>query len=165
MHVSTICFLAIMLWIKSNRELRQKHLVSLMSAVRLSLLPVGFLMETVVNDPLLHDSIQCRDLLDEAKYFQMSQFSLVPTRSSRRTRPRMSYAGDVIFIGCSGDGKMIFVCCFAFLCLRSAFVMSCSDAWNCNLSQLLLLLLLLSYNRRPRMTLRSDRAACVRRTG
>lgn len=83
-----------MLWVKHDVEKRQEHLARLMSAVRLPLLSMPYLMERVEKEELIRKSLECRDYLDEAKYYQMSQVSLVPDISaSERTRPRKSYAG------------------------------------------------------------------------
>lgn len=98
---------AVMLWIKHDIENRRKHLARLMSSVKLPLLSLPFLMETVEKEELVKRDLECRDFLDEAKYFQMSQVSLVPDVSaSERTRPRKSYSGVLFCVGgrgASGD--------------------------------------------------------------
>lgn len=51
-------------------------------------------METVERDDIIRENLECRDLIDEAKYYQMSLASLVPTvKITERSRPRKSYAG------------------------------------------------------------------------
>ena len=88
------CLAAVLLWVKHDVAERRQHLPGLMSAIRLPLLSMPYLMETVEKEELIKKSLECRDYLDEAKYYQMSQVSLVPTvNASERTRPRKSYAG------------------------------------------------------------------------
>ncbi|KAL8616818.1 hypothetical protein ACOMHN_017855 [Nucella lapillus] len=98
---------AIIQWIKHDVDNRREHLAPLMSTVRLPLLPMTYLMENVEKEELVKKNLECRDFLDEAKYFQMSQVSLVPDVSaSERTRPRKSYAGVLFCVGgrgASGD--------------------------------------------------------------
>ncbi|KAK7097908.1 kelch-like protein 8 [Littorina saxatilis] len=94
---------AIMQWIKHDLDQRHKHLSQLIAAVRLPLLSMTYLMETVEKEELVRKNLECRDFLDEAKYFQMSQVSLVPDVSiSVRTRPRKSYAGVLFCVGGRG---------------------------------------------------------------
>lgn len=98
---------SVMKWIKHDLENRQKDLAVLMACVRLPLLSMAYLMETVEREELVRRNLDCRDFLDEAKYYQMSQVSLVPDVSnSKRTRPRESYAGVLFCVGgrgASGD--------------------------------------------------------------
>ena len=83
-----------MKWISHEKESRQEHLPKLLSGVKLPLLSLQYLMENVEKEELVKRNLECRDYLDEAKYYQMSQVSLVPDVSaSERTRPRKSYAG------------------------------------------------------------------------
>lgn len=95
---------AVMKWIKHDVENRREHLTQLMACVRLPLLSMSYLMETVEKEELVRRNLECRDFLDEAKYYQMSQVSLVPdVNNSKRTRPRDSYAGVLFCVGGRGS--------------------------------------------------------------
>nr|KAG5711643.1 hypothetical protein BaRGS_016825 [Batillaria attramentaria] len=98
---------AVIKWIKHDLDNRRDNLAQLMSCVRLPLLSMSYLMETVEKEELVRKNLECRDFLDEAKYYQMSQVSLVPdVNTSKRTRPRESYAGVLFCVGgrgASGD--------------------------------------------------------------
>lgn len=84
----------VMRWVKHDVMARECHLAKLISKLRLPLLDPKYLMETVETETLLKKSLDCRDLLDEAKYYQMSLVSLVPeVKVKENTQPRKSYSG------------------------------------------------------------------------
>ena len=89
-----IVYEAAMKWIKSNIDENRKHLADIMSRIRLSLLPPAYLVEIVGNEELLKKDLECRDLMDEAKNYQMFLANVIPEyKLGCRMRPRKSYAG------------------------------------------------------------------------
>lgn len=85
---------AVMMWIQHDIDNRKTHLPEIMSEVRLPLLNPSYLQQHVATNSLIRNSIECRDYLDEAKFYHMSLASLVQKIPlSRRTRARKSYAG------------------------------------------------------------------------
>jgi len=92
-----------MCWIKSNIDDNSSHLSSLISRLRLAQLPTGYLLATVCSEALIRQDTVCRDFLDEAKHYQMSQAQLIPATGlalnlSEHLLPRRSYAGMYIYI-------------------------------------------------------------------
>lgn len=90
-----------MLWIKHDVETRREVLPKLLSKVRLPLLPLSYLRMYVESDSLIRKSLECRDLLDEARHYQIWHVSRLPTSHlpvKERTRPRKSYSGNIISI-------------------------------------------------------------------
>ncbi|CAL1545214.1 unnamed protein product [Lymnaea stagnalis] len=100
-------YTAILSWIKHDTEKRGEFLSSLLAMIKLPLLNPTFLVEQVEKDELIRNNLKCRDLLDEAKSYKMSQASLVPEINiTERSRPRKSYAGVLFCVGgrgASGD--------------------------------------------------------------
>jgi len=97
---------AVMNWVKHDIGERKQYLSQLLTHVRLPLLDTKFLVTKVGNDPLIKQDQTCRDLIDEAKDYQL----LPQERSlnqSVRTKPRKPViTGEVLFaVGgwCSGD--------------------------------------------------------------
>ena len=85
---------AVMKWIKHDINKRKQHLSKLISKVKLPLLPATYLMDKVATEDLLRRDMECRDFVDEAKYYQLSLAQVVPTMDlSDRIRPRKSCAG------------------------------------------------------------------------
>ncbi|XP_063430646.1 kelch-like protein 18 [Mytilus trossulus] len=80
-------FEAVINWVKQNTEERCKALPELMVKVRLPLLTPHYLSDRVATEELIKNSLQCRDLLDEAK-----DYHLMPERRTLlqtfKTRPR-----------------------------------------------------------------------------
>lgn len=89
---------AVICWIKSNVDENSPHLSSLISQLRLAQLPTSYLLSTVCSEDLIRRDTVCRDYLDEAKHYQMSQAQLIPQTGlsislSEHMLPRRSYAG------------------------------------------------------------------------
>jgi len=89
-----------MRWIKSNVDVNSEHLSCLISRLRLAQLPTAYLLGIVCNEELIRHDTVCRDVIDEAKHYQMSQAQLVSATLtglsitlSERMLPRCSYAG------------------------------------------------------------------------
>ncbi|CAL1267914.1 unnamed protein product [Larinioides sclopetarius] len=96
---------AVMVWVKHDVNKRKDLLPKLLSKVRLPLLPLAYLRMYVESDSLVRKNLECRDLLDEARHYQMWQVSHLPTAHlpvTERTRPRKSYAGNLIFYSFGG---------------------------------------------------------------
>ncbi|XP_046325782.1 kelch-like protein 8 isoform X2 [Haliotis rufescens] len=94
---------AVINWVKNDLETRSEFLPSLLEHVKLPLVSATYLMETVEKEELMRNSLACRDFLDEAKYFRMSQVSLVPgVKVTPRTRERKSYSGVLFCVGGRG---------------------------------------------------------------
>lgn len=81
-------------WVKADITNRKVHLAELVSHLRLPLMSPAYLQKHVATEELIKKDLECRDLLDEAKYYQMASADLLSDVSiSERTRPRKSYAG------------------------------------------------------------------------
>ena len=94
----TEVFEAVMKWIKHDPKERQKYLPKLFSNIKLALLPAVYLMENVASEELIRNNLECRDYLDEAKFYQLSLSQAIPgMKLSQRARPRKSYAGKFQF--------------------------------------------------------------------
>ena len=89
-----------MRWIQYNPELRKDHLSSLLSAVRLPLLETKFLMTRVDQNQLIRQSIECRDLVDEAKRFHLvPDLFHEPMSRTPRMVPRHATIGTLMAVG------------------------------------------------------------------
>lgn len=73
---------------------------SLLLQVRLPLLPVEFLTGTVAKDDMIKGSLNCRDLMDEARnyHLHLSNKVVQDFEYSARTIPRKQTAGSA-FMG------------------------------------------------------------------
>lgn len=86
-------------WVKQDPSERSRHLPRLLEHVRLPMLPIPFLMIEVDKESLIKQSIECRDLVDEAKRYHL----LPEQRDVRSTNPRFSQrkstVGTVFAVG------------------------------------------------------------------
>ncbi|XP_023214578.1 kelch-like protein 8 [Centruroides sculpturatus] len=92
-------------WVHHNVEKRKDLLPSLLSKVKLPLLTQSYLKRHVEPQDLVRRNLECRDLLDEARDFQLWQVSQLPCLrrpSNELTRPRKSYAGTLFCVGGRG---------------------------------------------------------------
>ncbi|OQR73596.1 kelch protein 8-like [Tropilaelaps mercedesae] len=83
-----------------GRSSDQRLVARLLSKIRLPLLPSCYLRNTVLYD--FYDNIDCRNLIDQAKDYQLWRASLLSGEapiSSDRFEPRKSYAGILFCIG------------------------------------------------------------------
>lgn len=55
---------AALAWVRHCRDSRIAHLPDLMRQARLPFLPDSYLMEILLKDPLVQDSLECKELLD-----------------------------------------------------------------------------------------------------
>ncbi|ELT89498.1 hypothetical protein CAPTEDRAFT_108783 [Capitella teleta] len=96
----------IMKWVKHKAD-RHTHLPALLSRVKLALLPAKYLVEKVCTEEFLKQNLECRDLLDEAKYYQLSLARVLPgMQLTEKILPRKSCAGVIFCVGgrgASGD--------------------------------------------------------------
>ena len=103
-HVKVEVYEAVMHWIKSNTAVNCQYLSALISQLRLAQLPTAYLLQTVCAEELIRRDTVCRDFLDEAKHYQMSQAQLMPPTGlsitlSEHLLPRRSYAGQLPLSG------------------------------------------------------------------
>ncbi|XP_076846588.1 kelch-like protein 30 [Brachyhypopomus gauderio] len=56
---------AALVWVRHRRDSRLGHLPELLRLARLPHLPVSYLMDTLMKDPLIQDSLDCRQLLED----------------------------------------------------------------------------------------------------
>ncbi len=86
-------------WIKHDEPHRKQYLARLVSHVKLPLLDATYLMDCVANEALLKNDLECRDLVDEAKNYQLSKAQVIQVvKHSERMRPRKSYAGQYLHL-------------------------------------------------------------------
>lgn len=75
---------AVMKWIRYRLEERTQYLTKLFSKVRLSNLDPEFLVTVVSSEPLIKNSIECRDILDEAKNQHLLSMRTKPAEPEQR---------------------------------------------------------------------------------
>lgn len=93
---------ALMSWVRHDTSARAADLPSLLSRVRLPLLPPGYVRRRAEDEELLRGCHRCRDLLDEARDQQLWKAGLLaglPPAPGERSRPRHSYAGTIFCVG------------------------------------------------------------------
>ena len=109
-------FRAVLTWLDHAPESRKEHLPTLLKAVRLPLLSPSFLTAEVEPNQYIRKSLDCRDLMDEAK-----NFHLMPDQYWHNPKtcfqPRKSTVGVLFAIGGRGAVGDPFnsVECFNFL--------------------------------------------------
>ena len=94
-----VVYAAVMSWVRQDPGERGQQLPKLLKHVRLPLLAVDCLMNDVDRDPIVKQSIECRDLLDDAK-----RYHLMPADRDIRSAnpcffPRKSTVGVVYAVG------------------------------------------------------------------
>lgn len=94
-------FRAVETWLQHNPEDRKQSLPMLLTHVRLPLLSLGFLKTRVETIPYVRKSLECRDLVDEAKNFHLFPADFWQTKSAR-LQPRKSTVGILFAIGGRG---------------------------------------------------------------
>lgn len=92
-------YISIMEWVKQDSGERVRHLPQLLAHVRLPMLSVPFLMKEVDNEPLVKQSVDCRDLLDEAKRYHLMPEQRDVRSTNPRFSPRKSTVGKVYAVG------------------------------------------------------------------
>ena len=92
-------YAAVMRWVRQDPGERCGHLASLLKHVRLPILSVDCLMNTVDREPLVRESVECRDLLDEAKRFHLLPSQRDICSANARFVPRSSTVGRLFAVG------------------------------------------------------------------
>ncbi|XP_064638007.1 kelch-like protein 8 isoform X2 [Lineus longissimus] len=94
---------AVMKWLNHKLPEREGLLTKLISRVKLPLIPAPYLMTRVEKDAILKKNLECRDFLDEAKYYQLALSGVLPeVMLTDRHRPRKSCAGVMFCVGGRG---------------------------------------------------------------
>ena len=105
---------AVMQWVEYDLDERIEHLPKLLSHVRLPLLSIPYLMNKVDRNVHIKNTVECRDLLDEAK-----RYHLLPDQREINDRmvPRYSTIGTLYAVGGKESSESITrsVECFTLL--------------------------------------------------
>ncbi|VDL93600.1 unnamed protein product [Schistocephalus solidus] len=104
LHVGSeeTAYRAVIRWVYQDVEERSSHLPGLLSQLRLATMSVRFLTDVVDSERLIRLSMECRDLVDEAKRFHLRP-DLRPQMRDRRFRQRDS--GDEYLVVIGGFGS------------------------------------------------------------
>ncbi|PIO25880.1 hypothetical protein AB205_0005760, partial [Aquarana catesbeiana] len=101
-------FEAVLNWVKHNKQHREKSLSQLLQYVRMPLLTPRYITDVIDTEPLIKCSLQCRDLVDEAKKFHLRPELRFPSLESI-TRKRRYVAtvslGDRVYVIGGYDGR------------------------------------------------------------
>lgn len=89
---------AVMRWIQSDVDKREKDVQRIFEKVRLPLMQPVYILSVLEHDRLIKDNPSCRDLLEEAK-----RYHLLPARRQEFVSPRMSFRNF-------GDFEEVIVC-------------------------------------------------------
>lgn len=92
---------AVQLWLLHSPEERKESLALLLNSVRLPLLSTTFLTQNVESNPYIKKSLECRDLLDEAKNYHLMPDKFIRS-SLDQFQPRKSTVGLLFAIGGRG---------------------------------------------------------------
>ena len=92
-------FEAIIKWINHKPEERKARLPTLLAHVRLPMLPIKYLVKEVASCEYVRDSIECRDLVDEAKSYHLIPEERNYESASERMFPRKSTVGTLFAVG------------------------------------------------------------------
>lgn len=104
-------FKAVMNWVRHDLEPRQQEMAKVYSPkkvpipfqvlehVRLPLCTSKFLVNSVSQDPLIRADIKCRDLVDEAKDYQLLPAERVDHQSARTKPRRPVRVGELLYAG------------------------------------------------------------------
>ena len=92
---------AVQMWVEHAPQDRNKNLPLLLSSVRLPLLSISYLTTNVGNNAYIRVSLECRDLLDEAKNFHLMPEKFVQSKKDI-FHPRKSTVGLLFAIGGRG---------------------------------------------------------------
>lgn len=94
---------AAMKWVKFDPEARITFLPEVLRKVRVSYLAPEYLVNVVSNENLIRQSIECRDLLEEAKNHQL--LSLRSFSKLCSIEPRQ-YENEVIYLVCGSNNDL-----------------------------------------------------------
>ena len=90
---------AILEWVKQDPSERAQYFPQLLDHVHLPMMSVSFLMQEVDKEPLVRQSLHCRDLLDEAKRHHLLKDERDIRSSNPRLIPRKSTVGTLYAVG------------------------------------------------------------------
>ncbi len=90
---------AVMQWVRQDPVERSQHLPQLLEHVRLPMLTVHSLMADVDSEPLVKQSVGCRDILDEAKRYHLLPVERDLRSPNPRFSPRKSMIGTLYAVG------------------------------------------------------------------
>ncbi len=92
-------YTAVMQWVKQDPAERATHLPQLLKHVRLPMLAIPSLMDLVDTEPLTKQSVECRDILDEAKRYHLLPEARDLRSANPRFCPRKSIVGMLYAVG------------------------------------------------------------------
>lgn len=92
-------YLAVMEWVKQEPKERTQYLPQLMNHIRLPMVSVPFLMNTVDTEPLVKSSPESRDIVDEAKRHHLMPSQRDICSDNLRFQPRKSTIGMLYAVG------------------------------------------------------------------
>ncbi|NWR07879.1 KLH12 protein, partial [Paradoxornis webbianus] len=93
-------FEAVINWVKHSKKEREASLPELLQYVRMPLLTPRYITDVIDTEPFIRCSLQCRDLVDEAK-----KFHLRPELRSQMQGPRTRARLDMIYVSGGFDGS------------------------------------------------------------
>ena len=105
-HYEEQVYNGVIKWIRHDMPERGYLLPKLLAHVRLPLLPISFIVNVVEVEPMIRNSLECRDLVDEAKNYHLQPENHSKLRSMR-TMPRRSTAGLLVAVGGKEAGELI----------------------------------------------------------
>ncbi|XP_011408180.2 PREDICTED: kelch-like protein 20, partial [Amphimedon queenslandica] len=94
-------FRSLELWLNYEPESRKDSLPKLLNHIRLPLLPLNFLKYRVESNPYIKRSLDCRDLIDEAKNYHLFPDDYSQIKGTQ-FHPRKSTVGVLFAIGGRG---------------------------------------------------------------
>ncbi|NXN09992.1 KLH12 protein, partial [Indicator maculatus] len=99
-------FEAVINWVKHSKKEREASLPELLQYVRMPLLTPRYITDVIDTEPFIRCSLQCRDLVDEAKKFHLRP-ELRSQMQGPRTRARLavSHPADMIYVSGGFDGS------------------------------------------------------------
>ncbi|XP_032819212.1 kelch-like protein 12 [Petromyzon marinus] len=95
-------FEAVINWVKYDEPVRSRFLPELLQYVRMPLLTPRFITDVIDTEPLVHKSLECRDLVDEAKKFHLRP-EIRAQMQGPRTKPRLGANEVLLVIGGFGS--------------------------------------------------------------
>ncbi|XP_074636237.1 kelch-like protein 12 [Acropora palmata] len=95
-------FEAVISWIKQDEASRRDFLPKMLRYVRLPLLTPRYLTDTVDNEKLIKQSLDCRDLVDEAKKYHLRPDCRCSMQNSR-TKSRIGQSEVMYVLGGFGN--------------------------------------------------------------
>ncbi|XP_074977999.1 kelch-like protein 12 isoform X2 [Caretta caretta] len=95
-------FEAVINWVKHSKKEREDSLPELLQYVRMPLLTPRYITDVIDTEPFIRCSLQCRDLVDEAKKFHLRP-ELRSQMQGPRTRARLGANEVLLVIGGFGS--------------------------------------------------------------